>query len=303
MDQVDTLSHRIQQARRRFERAGIAPVEAAIDADVLARHALGGWERGRLLAAVREACPPAFDAVFEPLVLRREGREPTAYIISQREFWELDIEVGPGVFIPRPETELLVEETLARVSECNDTGARAGGGPAVTPPRLAIADVGTGSGCVAVALARWLPAATITAIDASDVALTVARRNAARHDVGDRVLPVKDDLLCDAAGPFDAVVSNPPYVPTGELERLQPEIRLYEPVRALDGGPDGLDVIRRLVPEAAGRLRPGGWLLFEFGYAQADGVREIISAAPTLEFVDLRADLAGIPRVAVARKR
>lgn len=303
MAATETLHERIQDARRRFERAGIDPVEAAIDADVLARHALGGWERGRLLAAVRDACPPAFRTVFEPLVLRREGREPTGYIIGQREFWELDIEVGPGVLIPRPETELLVEETLARLSECSVTGAQAQGGPAVTPPRLAISDVGTGSGCVAVALARWLPAATITAIDASDAALTVARRNAARHDVSDRVLPVKDDLLRDAAGPFDAVVSNPPYVPTGELERLQPEIRLYEPVSALDGGPDGLDVIRRLVPEAAGRLRPGGWLLFEFGYAQADGVREIISAAPTLEFVDLRADLAGIPRVAVARRR
>jgi release factor glutamine methyltransferase len=303
MDQADTLSHRIQDARRRFERAGIEPAEAAIDADVLARHALGGWERGRLLAAARDPGPPGFAAAFEPLVRRREGREPTGYIIGRREFWELDLEVGPGVLIPRPETEFLVEETLARASERVDTGAPGGGGPAVSQPHFNIADVGTGSGCVAVALARWLPAATITAIDASDAALDVARRNAARHDVGDRVLVVKGDLLREAKGPYDAVVSNPPYVPTGQLDRLQPEIRLYEPVSALDGGPDGLDVIRRLVPQAAGRLRPGGWLLFEFGYGQAEDVRAIISAVPGLEFVDLRADLAGIPRVAVARRR
>ncbi len=303
MAATETLHERIQEARRRFERAGIDPIEAAIDADVLARHALGGWERGRLVAAMRDGCPPSFDRAFEPLVRRRELREPTGYVIGRREFWELDIEVGTGVLIPRPETELLVEETLARLSEGSGAGAPGAGGPAVSRPRFTIADVGTGSGCIAVALARWLPAATITAIDASDAALDVARRNAARHDVGDRVRFATGDLLRDAAGPYDAVVSNPPYVPTGELERLQPEIRRYEPVSALDGGPDGLDVIRRLVPEAAGRLRPGGWLLFEFGYAQADVVREIISAAPALEFVDLRADLAGIPRVAVARKR
>jgi release factor glutamine methyltransferase len=298
-----TLHERIQEARRRFERAGIDPVEAAVDADVLARHALGGWERGRLLAAVRDACPPAFNDAFEPLVRRREAREPTGYITGRREFWELDIEVGGGVLIPRPETEILVEETLGRLCghEADETAAGVVHAPA--RPRLAIADVGTGSGCIAVALARWLPGATITAIDASEAALDVARRNAARHDVGDRVLPVKGDLIRDAAGPFDAVVSNPPYVPTGDLERLQPEIRLYEPVSALDGGPDGLDVIRRLVLEAADRLRPGGWLLFEFGYGQAERVREIISAAAALAIVDLRADLAGIPRVAIARKR
>jgi len=300
MTQADTLQYRIQDARRRFERAGISPDEAAIDADVLARHALGGWERGRLLAELQARCPEGFDPAFDTLVVRRERREPTACIIGHREFWNLEIEIVPGVLIPRPETETLVEQALARVVE--PSGAP-GQGPEQAPHRLAIADVGTGSGCLAIALARWLPAATITAIDASERALALTGRNAARHDVAGRVLLVKGDLLEGVEGPFDAVVSNPPYVPTGDLPSLQPEIRDYEPMAALDGGPDGLDIVRRLVPQAAERLKPGGWLLFEFGFGQADGVRAIVAAEPRLAEPDLYADLAGIPRVAVARKR
>jgi release factor glutamine methyltransferase len=286
-----TLHSCIQKARRRLERAGIEAVEAAIDADVLARHALGGWERGQLLAGLRDASPPGFAEGFEPLVRRREQREPTGYLTGHREFWNIDIEVGPGVLIPRPETELIVEEVLARVT------SRAEG------PRLRIADVGTGSGCLAVALARWLPGAHIVATDVSDAALRVARRNAARHEVRDRVLVLQGNLLQGTDGLFDVIVSNPPYVPAGDLASLQPEIREFEPVGALDGGPDGLDVIRRLVPEAATRLVPGGWLMFEFGFGQSEGVRAIIANEPRLDLVDVRADLAGIPRVAVARRR
>jgi release factor glutamine methyltransferase len=152
-----------------------------------------------------------------------------------------------------------------------------------------------------VALARWLPAGEIVAIDASEAALAVARRNAQRHQVSGRVRFLKADLLAGVAGPFDAVVSNPPYVPATELAGLQPEVRDFEPADALVAGPDGLDVIRRLVPAAAAALRAGGWLLFEFGFGQLDGVRTIVSAEPRLELVDMRADLAGIPRVAIAR--
>jgi release factor glutamine methyltransferase len=133
-------------------------------------------------------------------------------------------------------------------------------------------------------------------------ALDVARRNAARHDVGGRVRFVKADLLAGVAGPFDAVVSNPPYVPAADIAGLQPEVRDYEPRQALSGGVDGLDAIRRLVPEAASVLREGGWLLVEFGFGQADAVRAIIAAEPRLDLVDVRPDLAGIPRVAVVRK-
>ena len=301
---IDTSTDRIQDARRRFEQAGIEPAEAAIDADVLARHALGGWERGQLLVRAHDACPAGFAGVFEALVRRRERREPTGYIIGHREFWNLDMEVGPGVLVPRPETELLVEEALSRLSPAG-TGEEGVTEPAgaAAPADARIADVGTGSGCVSVALARWLPACVIVAIDTSDEALAVARRNAERHHVTGRVRFVRADLLAGVEGPFDAIVSNPPYVPVADIAGLQPEVRDHEPPQALAGGDDGLDVIRRLVPEAASALGPGGWLLFEFGFGQAEGVRAIVAAEPTLELVELKPDLAGIPRVAVAQRR
>jgi release factor glutamine methyltransferase len=303
MIHADTIHRRIQDARRRFERAGIEPAEAAIDADVLARHALGGWERGQLLMRQHDACPAGFAAVFEVLVGRRERREPTGFIVGHREFWNLDFDVCAGVLVPRPETELLVEEALSRLSSADapqpERAALAKSGAAAP---IRIADVGTGSGCIAIALARWLPAATITAIDRSDAALAVARRNAVRHDVSDRVQFVRADLLDAIRGPFDAVVSNPPYVPAPDLAGLQPEVRNYEPPEALVAGDDGLDVIRRLVPDAAAALRPGGWLLVEFGFGQSENVRRIIEAEPRLALVEIRPDLAGIPRVAVARR-
>ena len=303
MVHTDTLHRRIQDARHRFERAGIEPAEAAIDADVLARHALGGWERGQLLVRQHDACPAGFASVFDALVRRREQREPTAYIIGRREFWNLDIEVRPGVLVPRPETELLVEEALSRLSPEGAERGRLPGPPGTAPPaRPRVADVGTGSGCIAVAIARWFPSGEVVAIDASDEALAVARVNATRHDVSERVRFVRADLLTGVAGPFDAVVSNPPYVPAPDIAGLQPEVREHEPLQALAGGADGLDVIRRLVPEAAAVLHPGGWLLFEFGFGQDGGVRAIIAAEARLELVEVRADLAGIPRVAVARK-
>jgi release factor glutamine methyltransferase len=141
----------------------------------------------------------------------------------------------------------------------------------------------------------------VVAGDISPDALQVARRNARRLDVDDRVLPVRCDLLLGLCGRFDVIVSNPPYVPTGDLAGLQPEIREHEPVDALDGGSDGLDVIRRLVPEAAGRLKAGGLLVVEFGFGQAAGIRAIVAGTPNLELDGIRDDLAGIPRVVIAR--
>jgi release factor glutamine methyltransferase len=276
----------IRDARTRLAAAGIAPDEAAIDANVLARRALGGWEEGQLLQHTLDLAPPDFPAAFEALLARREVREPTAYIVGQREFWSFDVEVTRDTLVPRPETEFLVEEMLAR--------------PPAGPAR--VADVCTGSGCVAIALARWLPMARIVATDISEAALRVARRNAERNDVADRVRFVLTDLLDGIEGPFDAIVANPPYVPTADIAETSPEVRDFEPVTALDGGSDGLDIIRRLVPAAADRLVPGGWLLFEFGYGEANAVSGIVHADTRLELVDLRNDLAGIPRVAVARR-
>jgi release factor glutamine methyltransferase len=329
MDNTTTLHAVIQHARHRLERAGIEPVEAALDAELLARHALGGWERGQLIANWREPAPAGFGERFDPLIERRECREPTAYITGHREFWGIEIEVEAGVLIPRPETEFIVEEALARLTpdqncraDGTGTACRAptalpwdrhapawpgrepGGKPESRAGRraLRIADIGTGSGCLAIALARWLPAAHVVATDLSAAALAVAARNVSRHDVQDRVTLVRCDLLDATTGPFDLIVSNPPYIPTGDLSSLQPEILNYEPRLALDAGPDGLDLIRRLVPMAASRLVPAGWLIFEFGDGQVTSVREIITAEPSLAVVALRDDLAGIPRIAIARR-
>jgi release factor glutamine methyltransferase len=141
------------------------------------------------------------------------------------------------------------------------------------------------------------------ATDLSEVALEVAARNAVRHDVARRIRFVRTDVLDGVTGPFHAIVSNPPYVPSSDVPSLQPEVRDHEPVGALDGGPDGLDVIRRLVPAAASRLATGGWLLFEFSYGQVEAVRALVATEPCLCLETIRDDLAGIPRVAVARRR
>ncbi len=283
---MPTLADYMRDARRRLEGAGIAADEAAVDADVLARHALGGWERGQLMARMRDDVPAAFPGTYEALVARRARREPAAYIIGSREFWGLDIEVTPDTLVPRPDTETLVEATLAWA----------------TAGQTRIADICTGSGCISVALARWLPAARVVAADRSAAALRVARRNAARHAVADRVRVVQADLLDGLHGPFDVIVANPPYVPAAAVLATQPEVRGFEPHTALDGGPDGLDLIRRLVPAAARRLAAEGWLLFEFGVHQDADVRAIVGAERELQLTDMLDDLAGIPRVAVARR-
>ncbi|MDO8834640.1 MAG: peptide chain release factor N(5)-glutamine methyltransferase [Vicinamibacterales bacterium] len=283
---MPTLADYIRDARRRLEEAGIAADEAAVDADVLARHALGGWERGQLIARMRDDAPATFPGTFGSLVERRARREPAAYIMGTREFWGLDIEVTPDTLVPRPETEAIVEETLARAAAV----------------QTRIADVCTGSGCIAVALARWLPAARVVAADRSAGALRVACRNAARHGVGNRVFVVRADLLDGLQGPFDIIVANPPYVPAADVLTAQPEVRDFEPHAALDGGADGLDLIRRLVPAAARRLVDGGWLLFEFGVHQDADVRSIVAAEVLLQLTEILHDLAGIPRVAVARR-
>ena len=339
MNATITLHAVIVDARRRLERAGIDPTEAALDADLLARHALGGWDQATLIVNWREPAPTGLVDRFEPLVARRKRREPLAYITGHREFWNLEIEVEPGVLIPRPETELIIEEALACLTPDSDRRAADTGTacraptalpgdrhvPACPESRLSaealakveipnprsravhnavrIADVGTGSGCLAIALARSRPAVHVIATDVSPAALAVAARNISRHEVQDRVTLVNCDLLDATAGPFDVIVSNPPYVPVADLASLQPEILDYEPRLALEAGPDGLDLIRRLVPMAASRLVAGGCLIFEFGDGQASGVREIIEAEPLLAVVALREDLAGIPRVAIARRR
>lgn len=251
-----------------------------LDAEVLLGAALG-VSRAGLYARLPDVPPGEAAVRFAAAMRRRARREPVAYITGVREFWSLPFAVTPAVLIPRPETELLVEAVRA-------TGARA------------VCELGTGSGCIAVAVARELPAANVVATDCSVEALTVARRNAATFGVGPRVRFVAGDLFAalDPEARFDAVVSNPPYVP--ETAVLAPELG-WEPAGALRGGSDGLAVIRRLVAEAPARLRKNGWLIVEFGDGQAETVRALAEAAG-FESVRLQPDLAGVPRVLVARR-
>jgi release factor glutamine methyltransferase len=282
-----TIHAHVSAARQRLRDAGITPTESDLDARLLAQHVLG-WSTERFLIDAREPVPDGFTPRYDALVARRVTREPLAYIVGIREFWGLDLEVNADVLIPRPATELIVEALQE-----------------LFPDRavpLAIADVCTGCGCVAVAIAHERPTATVRGTDISAAALAVARRNAARHGVADRVTFTHGDLLAGITGTFDAIVANPPYVIDRARPALQPEVRDHEPSVALFGGVDGLTLVTRLVAAAPARLRSGGYLIFEFGLGQDVEVEDLLEASPALTLVDLRRDLQGIARTAVARR-
>lgn len=286
------LVDRVARARDCFARAGIARSEAAADAEVLARYALG-WDRATWLARSRGPAPPGFETRYAPLAARRKKREPVSFITGRREFWGLAFAVGPAVLTPRPETELIIETAVELLGERRDAPVE-------------IADVGTGSGCLAVTLAREFPRAVVTAVDVSPEALVMARRNAAAHGVAGRIFWVEAPLADWLAGPapnggagIDLLVANLPYVPTGELASLAPEVRLHEPRTALDGGPDGLGPLRELLHTVPRRLNPGARVVVEIGIGQADALRDLVATAGGMEILDIRPDLQGIPRTAV----
>ncbi len=284
-----TLQGWVSAACQRLRAAGIDGRDASFDVEILARHALG-WTRAQWLSRLRDQAPDTaggMDALVGPLIDRRSRREPVALITGVREFWGLDMVVTPDVLIPRPETELLVEIALARLAD----------------PRRpwVIADVGTGSGCLAVALATEMVHARVVATDISPEALAVALGNAARHGVSDRVAFHETRFLDGAPGPYDLVVSNPPYIPDTDLAALAPEVARHEPRSALSGGRDGLDPARTLLPVASARLRGGAWLVMEIGVGQSQSVRDIAGGA-ALEVVEIRPDLQGIPRAVVMRR-
>ena len=254
-----------------------------MDAELLACRALG-WDRTRLITSWRDEASPRFADTYGTLIERRARREPISQMLGEREFWDLPFIVTRDVLTPRPETEGIVEAVTER---CRDPHA--------------IVDVGTGSGCLAVTLAREFPGARVTAIDVSPAALAVARRNAARHGVAGRVSFLRASML-DEAPEADLIVSNPPYVPDGDRASLPPEVRDYEPPEALFAGADGLDRIRELIAAAPGRLTSGGWLVFECGVGQDAAIRGIMARTPALGLVDIRPDLAGIPRTVVAQR-
>ena len=283
---MTSVHERVADARARLREAGLSASEADLGSRLLATHVLG-WTTAQLLADGREPEPPGFQHRFAMLVARRAAREPLAYIVGSREFWGLTFEVTPDVLIPRPETELLVEAALDLYPDRH--------GP------LDVADVCTGSGCVAIALAHERPSWTILATDISEAALAVARRNGARHDVQRQLRWAQGDLLDAFHGPFDLIVANPPYVRAGDREGLQPEVR-EEPAVALYGGAAGLDAVTRLVVEAPSRLREAGYFLFEFGFGQEIEVEDLIARSRALSLVALRRDIQGIARTAITRR-
>lgn len=286
-----TIQDLVLGARERLIQAGIRPELAALDAELLAREALG-WDRARYLAERNDPAPGGFGARYEQVIGRRERREPVPYITGTREFWGLELEVSRDVLIPRPESELIVEEALQSSVVSRHSSGHS----------LLIADIGTGSGCLAIALAREFPDSRITATDISQAALEVARRNAARHGVADRITFIRTSYLSAIDGPFSLVVSNPPYVPAVSAPGLTPEVREYEPDVALFAGADGLDSLREVFCQAAPRLAPNGSLIVEFGYGQDEIVGQLIAEHPSLSLVKIRGDLQGIPRTVVVRK-
>jgi release factor glutamine methyltransferase len=248
---------------------------------------------------------------FETLLRRREQREPVAYIIGVKEFFGLEFEVNPHVLTPRPETELLVETALRiRKSPSQRMGngewGMGHGGSLISNLqskiqnlKSKIVDVGTGSGCIAISLTKNLPGASFLAIDASAEALQLARRNAERHGVADRITFLQGDLLQPLTSAVDLIVSNPPYVSQPELVTAMPEVSRYEPHLALDGGPDGLDVIRRLLTQAREKLNPGSALMVEIGSNQGPVVAQLAKFHFPQANSRIERDLAGRDRLLV----
>jgi len=259
--------------------------DARLDAETLLMHVLGR-DRAYLYAHPELELPSRELERYKESLERRAAGEPLQYITGHQEFWGLDLLVSPAVLIPRPETEHVVE-TLLEVLGVTES------------PR--IVDVGTGSGCIALAIASEMPTATVEAVDVSTEALGIAQKNAHRLGLAPRVHFAQSDLLQKylSAGPaFDAVVSNPPYVGQQEVDKLQIEVREHEPHCALFGGEQGLDIYRRLVPEAHQVLKTGGWLVMEIGFSQEQAIHHCLR-----DWRDLRSitDLNGIPRVVAAR--
>lgn len=259
-----------------------------LDAEVLLAH-VRGCQRIMLYTAFDTVVDDDERGRFRALVKRRGDGEPVAYLVGAREFFSLPFAVTGDVLIPRPETEGLVVRAI-------DLGR-----PAAAPR---IVDVGTGSGAIAVAVAKHLPGATLAATDVSAAALAVARANAERHGVAERIEFVEADLLADPrlAGPWDVIVSNPPYVREDEFAALPRDVRDHEPRGALVAGPTGIEVVARLAAEAAERLAPGGWLLVEIGPSTVAAAEAALAGERGLELGPTLKDMAGLPRIVQARR-
>lgn len=261
-----------------------------LDAEVLLAQAQG-CQRIQLYTAYDQVPPEENLAKFRQWIKQRAAGTPVAYLVGHREFYSLSFQVNPSVLIPRPETELLVTLSVDLLAESS-----------ADPPR--VCDVGTGSGCIAIAIAKNHPTCQVTAVEISAEARRVAEQNVQAHQVADRVRVVAGDLLENIDGPdrFDLIVSNPPYVARGDSQHLAPNVRDHEPELALYGGADGTDVISRLVDQAGERLVPGGTLLFETSPLIMDRCVEIVKRSPLLGNVQVHRDLSHKPRAISAHR-
>jgi release factor glutamine methyltransferase len=288
-----------------------------LDAEVLLAH-VRGCKRIELYTAFEQPASEELRTKFRELIKQRAAGKPVAYLVGHREFFSLPFTVTPDVLIPRPDTELLVVRALdiakpkpqvndlPERTETDDASEAPAPKPAPPPAKpIAIADVGTGSGILAVTLAKHLPGASVTMVDVSPAALAVAQNNADRNGVSDRIEAIESDLFAavPAERKFDLIVSNPPYITSEEMQQLAVDVGRYEPTLALDGGPQGTDVIERLIPQAAERLRPGGWLLMEISPTIVGRVEQRLEADPRLELKPTQKDLAGLARVVQARRK
>jgi release factor glutamine methyltransferase len=263
---------------------GLSRREARAQVQLLLARALG-ITKARLLAHPQLAAEAAAYPVYQEYLQRRLAGEPIAYILGEREFYGLRLRVTPAVLIPRPETELLVDLALARIPQDKPCD---------------VLDIGTGSGCIAVAVAHARPACRIIATDVSDAALAVARENAALHTGGNVELRRGECFAPVADERFDLILSNPPYVAQGDPHLACGDLR-FEPLQALVAGPDGLDVLRAIIAQAGAHLRAAGWLLLEHGSDQGDSVRPAMLEHGFQEVFTER-DLAGLPRVSGGRR-
>ena len=264
-----------------------------MEAEILLAHALG-LRRIDLYLNHDQPLDKNEREQFKTLIKRRLDGEPVAYITGMREFWSLELMVGPQVLIPRPETECLVEAVLPFLQNGDTSGCKR------------ILDMGTGSGAIAIALAHEYPSGHYTAMDHSITALRLARQNARKHGVDQHIswycgswdAPLKTDQEA-----FDLIVSNPPYIRSGDIDGLQPEVRDYEPRLALDGSPDGLSCLRRIIPSVYRYLKPGGMLALEMGFDQAEAVVEIANRADQYEDLQILKDYSKMDRIAIMRRK
>ena len=283
-----SIAETILQAAHRLRKAGVP--EARREAGSLLAYVLGR-DRSYILSHAEDGIDEEQAQRFRECLERRARREPLQYITANQEFFGLDFEVTNDVLIPRPETELLIETVLKLFASSE---------------KALICDVGTGSGCIAITLMQQLPQARSVAIDISPGALAVARRNAARHSVNERIDFILSDCFValntnEPRPSFDLIISNPPYVEEGAMAGLQREVRDFEPLSALAAGADGLAIIRRLLFQAAGYLKDGGYLLFEIGFNQATAVERLID--PKIwKLIDIYKDLQGIPRTVALQR-